>query len=73
MDKTIKYYQDCFGMKLLRFRDIPEARAARAVGGAVTGQRQGSSGLGGVLARQGGALNTSSRPPSPSLSSFRRL
>ena len=24
MDATIKYYKDCFGMQLLRFRDIPE-------------------------------------------------
>ena len=26
MEKTIEYYKKCFGMKLLRFRDIPEAR-----------------------------------------------
>lgn len=25
-DKTIDYYKKCFGMKLLRFRDIPEVR-----------------------------------------------
>lgn len=24
MEKTIKYYEDCFGMKLLRYRDIKE-------------------------------------------------
>lgn len=30
MDKTIKYYQDCFGMKLLRFRDIPEGKYSNA-------------------------------------------
>ena len=23
-DKTIEYYKKCFGMELLRFRDIPE-------------------------------------------------
>ncbi len=23
-EKTIEYYKKCFGMKLLRFRDIPE-------------------------------------------------
>jgi hypothetical protein len=27
-DKTIEYYKKCFGMKLLRYRDIPEVRAA---------------------------------------------
>ncbi|PRW33813.1 putative lactoylglutathione chloroplastic [Chlorella sorokiniana] len=30
MDKTIKYYQDCFGMKLLRYRDIPEGKYSNA-------------------------------------------
>jgi lactoylglutathione lyase len=26
MDATIAFYKDCLGMKLLRFRDIPEVR-----------------------------------------------
>lgn len=30
MDKTIKYYQECFGMKLLRYRDIPEGKYSNA-------------------------------------------
>lgn len=30
MDATIKYYQDCFGMKLLRFRDIKEEKYSNA-------------------------------------------
>ncbi|CAM9570063.1 unnamed protein product, partial [Choristocarpus tenellus] len=30
MDKTIKFYQDVFGMKLLRYRDIPEEKYSNA-------------------------------------------
>ena len=30
MDKTIKWYQDNMGMKLLRYRDIPEGKYSNA-------------------------------------------
>ncbi|CAM9437356.1 unnamed protein product [Chrysoparadoxa australica] len=30
MDKSVKFYQDVFGMKLLRFRDIPEEKYSNA-------------------------------------------
>eukprot|EP00887_Chlorella_sp_A99_P003381 scaffold7.g3381.t1 len=30
MDQTIEYYQKCFGMKLLRYRDIPEEKYSNA-------------------------------------------
>lgn len=30
LDKYIKYAQDCFGMKLLRYRDIPDEKYTNA-------------------------------------------
>ncbi|TKY72169.1 putative lactoylglutathione lyase [Spatholobus suberectus] len=30
LDRTIKFYTECFGMKLLRKRDIPEEKYANA-------------------------------------------
>jgi lactoylglutathione lyase len=30
MDDYVKYMQDCFGMKLLRYRDIPEEKYTNA-------------------------------------------
>ena len=31
MDATVKYYTDLFGMKLLRFRDIPDEKCVSGV------------------------------------------
>ncbi|XP_022994208.1 LOW QUALITY PROTEIN: lactoylglutathione lyase GLX1 [Cucurbita maxima] len=30
LDRTIEFYTECFGMKLLRIRDVPEAKCTRA-------------------------------------------
>ena len=50
MDATVKYYTDLFGMKLLRFRDIPDEKC-------VSGVFLGVEGGGGV------ATLTARRPP----------
>ena len=44
MDKTIQYYKECFGMQLLRYRDISEVGTATRVCRVGSGATGGSGG-----------------------------